>query len=542
MPAAYVRHCQADREPRVGKDWNRDVDEAGILLTGTEYKRSLQDGRKVWIFGEGDVPDLTVHPATAGLVDEYALWYDRHNDPAWADKLLIDRDDEGGPTPAGLIVPASSSDLVTMSRSIYAQAFVGAGNVTHTPAYGALIALGLLDAVSLIGETDGGRPEVARAYRNRLENEGFFLTLTGGAAVLGDRFRPPNEHSALRIVKETDEGLVVSGRTGMHTSTPFAHDVYVGLQRPDVNQRVMFSVAVNSPGARVVARRPATRYKTRFMSPLSSRYDELDAHLWLENVLVPWQKVFAYRFGQPPVEEAGERDRIFCWLTWHHQISYLARADFTLGLALASAEVMGQKENPAVVSRLVDLMINAQTIRTCLTAANLDPKTSGAGYLYPNPLHVASATIYTLSVRQRMAEILRDIPGSSLVITPTDLDFADPVMEEYLDRSFGGGAFTAEQRAALLNLIWDHVASGLDGRESAFEMHASGGLALWRNRVQRWFERGNELANGVLHTLSVEMPPIDVEGLRNIGGIGAGPAPRGNGAAPAEPRISGRTG
>ncbi len=499
------------------------------MLTGAEYKRSLQDGRKVWVFGEGDVPDLTVHPATAGLVDEYALWYDRHGDPAWAEKLLIQRENEAAPRPAGLIIPSSPSDLVRMSNSIYAQAFVSAGNVTHTPAYGALIALGVLDAVDMIGQGDGGRPEVARAYRDRLEEEGFFLTLTGGAAVLGDRFRPPSEHAALRIVKETDAGLIVSGRTGMHTSTPFAHDVYVGLQRPDVNQRAMFAVAVNSPGARVIARRPAARYKTRFMSPLSSRYDELDAHLWLEDVLVPWEKVFAYRFEQPPPEDTRERDRIFCWLTWHHQTSYLARADFTLGLALASAEVMGQRENPAVVSRLVDLMINAQTIRTCLTAANLDPKTSAAGYLYPNPLHVASATIYTLSVRQRMAEILRDLPGSSLVITPADVDFDDPVMAEYLERSFGGGAFTAEQRAALLNLIWDHVASGLDGRESAFEMHASGGLALWRNRMQRWFDRGNDLANGVLQALTVEMPAIDVEALRNIG-MGFGPPPSGNGA------------
>jgi 4-hydroxyphenylacetate 3-monooxygenase len=318
----------------------------------------------------------------------------------------------------------------------------------------------------------------------------------------------------------------------MHTSTPFAHDVYVGLlQRPEVNQRAMFSVAVNSPGARVVARRPAARYHTRFMSPLSSRYDELDAHLWLENVLIPWEKVFAYGVEQMQQEDSKERDRIFCWLVWHHQISYLARADFTLGLALACAEAMGQKENPAVVARLVDLMINAQTIRTCLTAANLDPKVSGAGYLYPNPLHVASATLYTLSVRQRMAEILRDLPGSSLVITPTDADFEHPEMKEYLDKSFGGGAFTAEQRAALLNLVWDHVASGLDGRESAFEMHASGGQALWRNRMQRWFDRGNELANGVLHALSIEMPPIDVEGLRNIGSFGYAPPAGGDGAS-----------
>ena len=216
------------------------------------------------------------------------------------------------------------------------------------------------------------------------------------------------------------------------------------------------------------------------MSPLSSRYDELDAHLWLEDVLVPWEKVFAYRFEGPPSEETKQRDRIFCWLTWHHQHSYLARADFTLGLALSVADAMGQRESTAVIARLVDLMIHAQTIRSCLTAATLEPKTSAAGYLYPNPATRGFVHRLHVEVRQRMAEILRDLPGSSLVITPTDVDFEDEEMAGYLEKSFGGGGYTAQQRAALLNLVWDHVSSGLDGRESAFEMHASGGLALWR--------------------------------------------------------------
>ena len=485
------------------------------MLTGAEYKRSLQDGRKVWVLGEGDVPDLTTHPATRGLVEEYGLWYDRHSDPAWADELLGEAEEDGVRRPIGLRVPRSAEELARLGSSIYAQAFISAGNVTHTPAYGALIALGVLDAVEIIGEADGGRPSIARGYRDALANEGLFLTLTGGASVLGDRFRDPSEHASLRIVKETDAGLVVSGRTGMHTSTPFAHDVYVGLQRPDVSQRAMFAVALNSPGARVVARRPIARYKTEFMAPLSSRYDELDAHLWLESVLVPWEKVFAYHFGPPPAEEARERDRIFCWLTWHHQHSYLARADFTLGLALAVADAMGQRDNSATVARLVDLMINAQTMRSCLTAATLEPKTSAAGYIYPNPLHLASATVYTLNVRQRMAEILRDLPGSSLVIAPTDTDFQDPEMADYLDKSFGGGGYTAQQRAALLNLVWDHVSSGLDGRESAFELHASGGLAVWRARMQRWFDRSNELTRRVVATLDIDMPAIDFESLRD---------------------------
>ena len=32
----------------------------------------------------------------------------------------------------------------------------------------------------------------------------------------------------LEIVKETDAGLVITGKIGMHTSPPFADDVYIG--------------------------------------------------------------------------------------------------------------------------------------------------------------------------------------------------------------------------------------------------------------------------------------------------------------------------
>jgi hypothetical protein len=44
---------------------------------------------------------------------------------------------------------------------------------------------------------------------------------------------------------------------------------------------------------------------------------------------------------------------------------------------------------------------------------------------------------------------------------------------------------TALRRSALLNLVWDHISSGLDGRESAFELHANGGIPTWRNRLRR---------------------------------------------------------
>ena len=58
------------------------------------------------------------------------------------------------------------------------------------------------------------------------------------------------------------------------------------------------------------------------------------------------------------------------------------------------------------------------------------------------------------------------------------------------------------------------MSSALDGRESAFELHANGGMPTWRGRIRRSFERYNDLANGVLRQLSVPMPEIDLTALR----------------------------
>ena len=151
-----------------------------------------------------------------------------------------------------------------------------------------------------------------------------------------------------------------------------------------------------------------------------------------------------------------------------------------------------------------------------MVAAELDPETTASGHALPNQLHVASAGINTLRVRQRMGEILRGLPGSSLVNAPADTDFADPVMAAELEDAFGGGGYTALQRAALLQLAWDQVSSGLDGREAAFELHASGGLEAWRAQVAAWFGSYNDLANGVRKFVQVDLPDLDLSNLQEV--------------------------
>ena len=477
------------------------------MRTGREYREALRDGRRIWVIGEGQVEDVTVHPATRPMVEEYVAWYDRHHDPAWQDVVLTPPDAQGARGPWAFAIPRTAADLRAMGRSYAATIFPTAGNMTHTPGYGNLIALGIHDVVQQ-RRVSAEQIAAAAAYRKEIARTGRFLTFSAGAATIGYRLREdPAERAALRVVRRTDAGLVLSGKVGMHTSPVYAEDVYVGAHSGvDLDgHRATFVVPVNAPGVTVVCRKIAARHANPFLAPLSSRFDELDGQMWLEDALVPWERVFLTEPSPDPIA---------AWCFWHQLYAWLAKAEFTLGLALACAHAMGLKDHELTTEYLIDLVVDVQTVRSCQTAAELDPDRSEAGYCVPGRVHVAAGSIAMQKARQRMAEILRIVPGSSLVVAPSDKDLTSPEVGAGLEESFGGGEYTALQRAALLQLAADHVASALDGRESAFELHANGGLVAWRARLRRAFTSYNELANGVVRALSLDMPTIDLESLR----------------------------
>jgi aromatic ring hydroxylase len=264
------------------------------MRTGAEYRDALRDGRKVWVLGEGRIEDVTVHPATRSVVEEYVAWYDRHFDPEWQDTLLTPPNAKGERSPWGYVLPKSAEGLRRMGQSFSATTFLSAGNLTHTPAYGQLIALGVLFASQ---EHDVSAKQVndAAAYRDLIADTGRFLTFSAGAATIGYRMRAdPNERTALKIVRETDAGLVIRGKIGMHTSPAYAEDVYVGAHSGvDLDgHRVTLVVPVGAPGVTTICRKIAVRDANPFVAPLSSRYDELDGQMWLDDVFIPWERVF----------------------------------------------------------------------------------------------------------------------------------------------------------------------------------------------------------------------------------------------------------
>src|SRR5258708_29081976 len=75
------------------------------MRTGADYRKSLRDGRRIWVLGEGLIDDVTTHPATRAMVDEYVAWYDRHFDPAWQATVPAPSGSDGARRLVGYLVP-----------------------------------------------------------------------------------------------------------------------------------------------------------------------------------------------------------------------------------------------------------------------------------------------------------------------------------------------------------------------------------------------------------------------------------------------------
>jgi len=66
----------------------------------------------------------------------------------------------------------------------------------------------------------------------------------------------------------------------VHTSHPFA---------------LAFTIPIATPGIRLICRDPYDGGKSKFDAPLASRFEEMDAVVVFDDVLVPWERLFIYR-------------------------------------------------------------------------------------------------------------------------------------------------------------------------------------------------------------------------------------------------------
>jgi aromatic ring hydroxylase len=429
----------------------------------------------VWLDGER-VENVVEHPVTAGMVETHARWYDLHNDPAW-DDLLWRLDETGHRVPVCFTQPRTAEELQLLAEALRASAFLNAGNVSHPACWGMLLVGGLHEMLVTL---ELGGAERVGAYLERLCAEGRFLTGAYAPPQVA-RFKGEENRVIVHVVDERDDGIVVRGGFAIATGAVYADEVTscpLPLPGAREDEAIFFAFKVNAPGVTVFLRKPATYSQDRYSYPLSTRFDEQDVSIYLDKVFIPWESVFVHR--NPATIGSLERHYSFQILA---QLSRaLARAEFSVGLALAAADSLGTGKVPAVETALTDLFLHAETLRTSIAASVLDCEISPAGVAMPNMLHMAVGYMYAFENRAKTADTLRTLGGQSVITAPGLADLRSSE-NGYASELFGGGDLNAEQRTLLWNAIRDHTVSTLEGREQIYTSLATAGSFTWRKRI-----------------------------------------------------------
>jgi 4-hydroxyphenylacetate 3-monooxygenase len=481
------------------------------MRTGSEYLRSLNDGRQVFVDGEC-VKDVTTHRAFREAVRSIARLYDIAAAPEMRERMTFVSPKTGEPVLRAYQIPRSHADL--RARRLFSETWAEAtfGLMGRTPDHVAGFFCGYAATPGVLAA--GGQrfaDNVVAFYEHMRDNH-----LYASYAIVPpqiDRSKPAHKQSdpALYagVVKERDDGIVISGAQQLATAGAISDLIHLScihpLQPGDENYANCVAVPVNAPGVRLYPRRPfAIGATNSFDYPLSSRFDESDSYVVFDNVFVPWERVFIYR----NIEVSRDQ----WWKTPSHlygnhqaQVRYVTKLRFMIGIAQRMNEMTGNTGNPAVQIMMGELAALVSVYETMLLAhETMAPIEDGV--LWPSKTALYSSMALQSELNGRMIEIIRELAGSAMITLPSSLhDFENPDTAGDVERYMRSASSDAKSRIALMRLAWDFIGSEFGSRHQQYEKFYGGASFLVKQNVYRNFDfkRATALVDAALN-----LPPI----------------------------------
>jgi 4-hydroxyphenylacetate 3-monooxygenase len=466
------------------------------MRTGAQFLDAIRDdGRRVYFDGEL-VRDVTAHPAFRGAARSLAHLFDVAADPANRELMTYPSPTTGGPVLRCYHIPKTATDLASRRAMSARWAEETFGLMGRTPDHVAGFLAGYAAKSSVFAEAGKQYAQnVLRYYEYARDNHQYLSYAIVPPQI--DRSKPAHKQSDSTlyagVVAERDGGIVLKGAQQLGTGAVFSDAVYISCIHPLVpgDEAYAFAAAVpaNAPGLKIYPRRSyATGATSAFDYPLSSRFDEVDALIVLDDVFVPWENVFCYRNLQLC------RDQ--WWRTPSHsygnhqaQIRYAAKLRFLMGLTKRLCEITGNHANPAVqimlgemaaFATIVDCMVQAQE-----TQATIDTE----GVVWPAKTALYAVMALQSEINPRLLNIARELAGGSIIMLPsTAKDFDNPEIAADLDRYIASPGFPSRARTAILKLVWDLIGSEFAGRHEQYEKFYGGASFLIKQNMARAYD------------------------------------------------------
>jgi len=207
--------------------------------------------------------------------------------------------------------------------------------------------------------------------------------------------------------------------------------------------------------------------KSTFDAPLASRYEEMDAVVIFENVLVPWERVFMY--GQPELcNQAFNTTNAVVHMMHQVACGKLAKAEFIVGLMCAIAQATGKDKDLHVKGMISEVMQMTETVKALLYSAEAQAHEDEWGNFVPLRRPIDASRNLFPKMYPRMIEILQMMGASSLMATPAEADFSNDISED-VERYFQVAHRGSKDRVALFRLAHDVAVSGFGSRQCLYE-------------------------------------------------------------------------
>ncbi len=448
------------------------------IRSGPEYLASLRDGRSVWHRGR-EVEDVTAEPGIGRGTQTLADFLDRQQGTDVQEKLTFEEDGER--YSMSFLMPKSVADVQRRGAAYYEWAKWSNGMFGRTPDYKNASVMAFAGAADFLNSNQTAKSPTdfaanMRGYYQEARSNDYVLTHTlvnpqVNAQLAREGLSSPEV--ALRVVEETSAGIRVSGARLLATLGPSANEIEVfpstllRAAEENIPYAFAFSIPIATEGLRLICRDTYDEGKSNFDAPLASRYEEMDAVVIFENVLVPWHRVFMYKDPLLCNRAFAETNAVVHMM---HQVACgkLAKVEFIIGLLCAMAQASGKDSDMNVKGQIAEAMWAAETIRALLFSAEAHAEEDQWGLFVPSRTSLDTSRNMFPKIYPKLIETIHMLGSSSLMATPCEADFTGDIAAD-VERYFQLTNMESRDRVALFRLAHDVAVSGFGNRQVLYE-------------------------------------------------------------------------
>ena len=452
-----------------------------MLKTGSEHLRQLKDGRIVYI-GSEKVEDVTSHPAFRNAARTIAAIYDLKREHSF--------EEDGERCSDYYLRARTKEDLQRRRRAHEAIARASYGLLGRSPDHVASFVTGMAMNAPAFGPFE---KNLLAYYEHMRRND----TYAAYAVVPPQAARNPEFYvrrnlpiPTLRVVREDDAGVVISGMKMLATGAVFADEIWIGnlipLAPDQLAESITCAVPVNAPGLALWSRKPFERHApSEFENPLAWRFDETDSMVMCDEVKVPWEKVFVHRDALL-ARDVYIKTPGHCYGNHQSNVRFHAKMQLIVGLASRIAQASGAQDVPAVREVLGRFSALEAALGGMIAGQIEDaedwPEGDQQGWKTFNRRYVYAALNWCTESHSGIIDALRELCGGGVFQMPADLSLMhEPKLRAQFEAYWQTPQLGAVERVKLYKLAWDLIGSEFAGRHLQYEKFYAGASFIVRN-------------------------------------------------------------